>query len=85
MTITTNKTFPAWARWIAQDADGAIWVFEHEPNEGATSWYENEVGRYLKVDHGEANPQWRDSLVKLEFAVGDCLQRLDFTACLGPD
>jgi hypothetical protein len=55
---------PPWARWQAQDQDGAWWCFEHEPNEGATSWYENEVGRYRKLGDGEPNPAWRESLVK---------------------
>ena len=66
MTIRPEKSPPGWARWIAQDADGAIWVYEHEPNEGATSWYENEVGRYCKVGHGRPNSGWRDSLQRLD-------------------
>jgi hypothetical protein len=57
---------PSWVRWIAQDADGAWWGFEHEPNEGGYSWYENEVGRYLKLAMGAPNPGWRESIHRLE-------------------
>lgn len=42
---------PEWVRWLAQDRNGSWWGFEHEPNEGAYSWYENEVGRYIRMDH----------------------------------
>ncbi len=53
---------PAWVRWIAQDMDGAWWGFEVEPNEGADSWYENEVGHYVRLGTGSPNPDWRQAL-----------------------
>ena len=59
------KSIPVWARWLAQDANGAWWAFEHEPNEGATSWYENEVGRYQLVHKESPNAEWRNSLMKI--------------------
>lgn len=62
---TDLDNIPGWARWIAQDANGAWWGFEHEPNEGATSWYENEVGRYQLVRKDSPNPDWRSSLRKI--------------------
>jgi hypothetical protein len=34
---------PDWAEWLAQDADGAWWAFEAEPNQHDRGWYENEV------------------------------------------
>jgi len=55
---------PAWVHWVAQDRDGAWWGFEAEPNEGAESWYENEVGRYLKLGTGSPNPGWRQALYR---------------------
>lgn len=63
--LDTSKHIPEWARWIAQDANGAWWAFEHEPNEGATSWYENEVGRYQLIEKERPNPAWRDTLQKV--------------------
>lgn len=56
---------PDWVRWLAQDRNGAWWGFEHEPNEGDCSWYENEVGRYLRLGDGEANPQWQTTLERI--------------------
>lgn len=53
---------PEWVLWIARDQDGAWWGFEIEPNEGADSWYENEVGRYVRLGAGSSNPDWRQSL-----------------------
>lgn len=59
------EALPIWTRWIAQDANGAWWAFEHEPNEGETSWYENEVGRYQRLQDAPPNPDWRNSLYKI--------------------
>lgn len=53
---------PEWVNWLAQDRNGAWWGFEHEPNEGAYSWYENEVGRYIKLFQESPNPGWRLTL-----------------------
>lgn len=53
---------PDWVNWVAQDADGAWWGYSVEPLEAATHWYENEVGRYIALGHGEPNPEWRASL-----------------------
>jgi len=60
-----ENTAPEWVRWIAQDRNGAWWGFEHEPNEAQTHWYENEVGRYVKLAQEPPNPQWRSSLRKI--------------------
>jgi hypothetical protein len=57
---------PGWVHWIAQDFSGVWWGFEAEPNQGHDFWYENEVGRYLRLAQGEVNPRWRDSLQKIE-------------------
>jgi len=65
MNDTLSHRIPDWVRWIAQDLNGAWWGFEHEPNEGATSWYENEVGRYVKLSQGMPNPVWRATLQKV--------------------
>jgi len=75
--ITEHGAAPDWARWRAQDADGAIWVFEAEPLEHEQrrwvavrrhpqrGWYENEVGRRLRLGQGAPNPDWRLTLVRL--------------------
>ena len=58
-------TLPAWAHWLAQDADGTWWAYEHEPNEGAVSWYENEVGASIRLLRLAENSGWRSTLVKI--------------------
>jgi len=56
------SALPDWGHWLAQDADGAWWVYEVEPLEYHRGWYENELGRRLKVAVGSANPEWRKTL-----------------------
>jgi hypothetical protein len=47
---------------LAQDADGAWWAYEAEPNRHDTGWYENEVGRIQLLLRAAPNPGWEDSL-----------------------
>jgi hypothetical protein len=56
---------PAWVRWIAQDADGTWWGYEHEPNQGDRGWYENEVGSSIRLKKDPANPHWSQAIYKL--------------------
>ncbi|HHJ13081.1 MAG TPA: hypothetical protein ENJ79_01710 [Gammaproteobacteria bacterium] len=56
---------PAWARWLAQDADGSWWAFEVEPLEYHRGWYENELGRRRCLGRGAPNPAWRESLRRI--------------------
>ncbi len=55
------QTLPEWAAWLAQDADGAWWACEVEPLLHHRGWYENEVGRYLRVADGQGNEHWADT------------------------
>ncbi len=59
------NNYPKWAKWIATDADGACWVFEHHPHEHQKGWYENELGRYKKVTQLNPNINWRQSLQQI--------------------
>lgn len=52
---------PHWVRWIAQDSSGAWWGYSEEPLRNDTGWYENEVGRCVRIGHGPAQ-QWELSL-----------------------
>lgn len=65
MTDLNNIKLPEWAQYIAQDADGQWWAYEAEPNLSHISWYENEVGRILKLDGGKPNVNWLQSLQKI--------------------
>lgn len=57
---------PAWVLWLAQDADGSWWGYQHEPNQGDTGWYENEVGQVIKLFDDEPQPDWLASLKKIK-------------------
>lgn len=56
------RRLPEWVRWIAQDADGVWWAYEHEPNMSDAGWYENEVGQSLRFHRDLPNPQWRQEI-----------------------
>lgn len=69
MAVTTEV--PAWVSWIAQDADGTWWGFEVEPNLGDIAWYENEVGRYVRIQQGDPNKDWQQTLQRYIKSVMD--------------
>jgi hypothetical protein len=54
---------PAWVCWLAQDSDGAWWGYSSEPLRHDSGWYENEVGRYVRLGHDDPSG-WRDSLTR---------------------
>ena len=60
-----HSTLPAWARWVAQDADGTWWAYEQEPNEANVSWYENEVGDSVRLRKSLPNGDWRRTLTRI--------------------
>lgn len=59
-----NMDMPDWVNWLAQDADGQWWGYEAEPNERDDGWYENEVGRYIKLVQAPPPADWRNTLEK---------------------
>ena len=63
-----HTDIPQWVQWLAQDADGQWWGYEAEPNRSHNGWYENEVGRFIRLDRGEANPEWAGSLMPIAHA-----------------
>ncbi|MDJ0881888.1 MAG: hypothetical protein QNJ56_09590 [Gammaproteobacteria bacterium] len=64
MAAENTETIPGWASWLAMDADGQWWCYEAEPHQHDTGWYENEVGRCLKLNdfNRVSGRGWRDSL-----------------------
>jgi len=57
-----TTTYPPWAKWIAQDRNGEIWVFEAQPDIGISCWYPK-IGKMLGfITKGKPNPHWRESL-----------------------
>jgi hypothetical protein len=55
---------PDWVDWLAQDADGTWWGYEAEPNQQDRGWYENEVGRILRVGKTAPPEDWQMMLFK---------------------
>jgi hypothetical protein len=52
-------------KWIAQDADGVIAKYVQEPEIIGNHWRKGKYKEYKTVQIGEANPNWRDSLIDL--------------------
>jgi len=55
-----------WMCWIAQDADGAWWGYEVEPNLSHLGWYENEVGRSACLGRRAENSDWQSTLKRVK-------------------
>lgn len=64
----SNLDLPEWVLWVAQDKDGAYWGYECEPHQHEHGWYENEVGRCIKLLKRQPNPDWRSSLQKVGYS-----------------
>lgn len=56
---------PGWVAWVAQDADGTWWGFEIEPLPHDSGWYENEVGRCIRIERTALDTDWRSTLERL--------------------
>lgn len=56
---------PEWAAWLAQDEDGTWWVYEAEPNKQHNGWYENEVGRFVRLGKDTPPVDWETTLRRL--------------------
>jgi hypothetical protein len=63
--IPDNTDLPDWVTWLAQDADGVWWGYQVEPLQYHRGWYENEIGRCIRVGRGEPGSQWADTLRKV--------------------
>jgi hypothetical protein len=57
---------PEWVRWLAQDADGSWWGYEVEPLQQDHGWYENELGRHVRLHREPANPRWEETLFRVK-------------------
>lgn len=53
---------PPWANFIAMDADGSWWWFEHRPHAGHLAWI-NHPGVSGKSERVKGAAFWRESLV----------------------
>ncbi len=67
MGPVTAQDLPDWVCWLAQDADGTWWGYEVEPNQHHQGWYENEVGRSLRLRRDAPNPDWEQTVQKVHW------------------
>lgn len=58
----SETDLPGWVRWLAQDADGSWWAYEAEPHQHHCGWYENEIGRSMKILQDAPTADWQTSL-----------------------
>lgn len=77
-TFPTTGNLPVWVCWLAQDADGSWWAYEAEPLQFSNGWYENEVGRRLKLGDDVANPKWQQTLIRVQKANRPATQLIEF-------
>lgn len=57
---------PGWVTWVAQDADGTWWGYEVEPNKQDKGWYENEVGRIVRLGRTAPPDDWEKMLLNMQ-------------------
>lgn len=62
MALDGQLQLPGWVRWLAQDADGTWWGYEVEPLQYHCGWYENELGRRIKLQTDSPNECWKHTL-----------------------
>ncbi len=62
MALPALETVPEWVRWLAQDADGVWWGYEAEPLQYHQGWYENEVGRRVRIQRDTPSSRWMETL-----------------------
>lgn len=54
---------PGWVKWVARDGDGSWWGYSVEPLRNDTGWYENELGRCVRLGNaGSSCGDWQQSL-----------------------
>ena len=56
---------PDWVNWVAQDGSGVWWGYSVEPLRNDNGWYENEVGRYVRLGVNNAD-DWQRSLTRVD-------------------
>lgn len=57
---------PAWAQWVAQDENGAVWAYELRPVMEDTVWFPDRTSgaRATPIPRGKANPLWKKTLTQ---------------------
>jgi len=68
--ITLNIPIPDWANWLAQDSNGAWWVYSDKPviSEYSKIWAAPTATgcKFEKIAKDEPNPGWENALYRIE-------------------
>lgn len=64
--LSSQFNIPDWAEWVAQDRDGSWWAYQAEPNQQHSGWYENEVGKSVKLGLTAQPEDWREMLFSVD-------------------
>lgn len=60
-----QSAIPEGIQWVAQDAAGTWWGFEDKPLASARGWQEQGLTNFIKLGHGDPNPNWRRTLCRV--------------------
>jgi len=58
---------PEWVRFIAQDSDGSWWGYSVDPLQNHRGWYENELGKNVRLSQEKIVGDWRDNIFTYPF------------------
>jgi len=66
ITLTVNVPIPDWAEWLAQQKNGHWIIYEHKPQRNDVLGFWEADGRIDYIASDEPNPNWQDTLYKIE-------------------
>lgn len=67
-TTTLRVVVPDWARWVATDTDGAVWVYDDKPiiARGDDEWSPNKAVQFEDVGKEPPSHTWRRTLRRIK-------------------
>ena len=67
VNLEQSKPIPSWAKWIAQDANGNVWVYENKPthSDEKLQWENLGIGKATKIKAEDPNLYYKDTLREL--------------------
>ncbi len=82
-----KQAIPDWVCFLAQDGDGTWWGYEAHPNRHDTGWYENELGRCIRLGRTAPRPDWHTRVIPVAAGTSKTLALADIMAGFdaGPD
>lgn len=68
VVIWNDKEYkvPSWAKWLAVDSDGEVWVYGGHPVAGSVWWWSDGGGEQNPIYRGPKPKDFTKELYKLE-------------------